>query len=272
MLDTDESDPRERLEESFTSPYDLDDEVWSALLDVFAAEYEELESALEEVLDQRFVATATGEQLDMIGDLFGMDRRTDESFADFRARVQTGLRRQITSGTIPEIIETLAVLMDVDEDEIQISEPEGETLTFEARIPATALIDSEVSRELMPKLLDEISAVGVNGRSVSFTFVGTGVFVTIGDPVEKKTTNIEGLSSSELNSLSGDWWVPGAYDSRTLNAGLFAISADGIENRTIGPVTGTVTIRGDDAGIATTNSEGLSSSELAALSENDWTL
>ena len=272
MLDTDQSESRQRLEQSFTSPYDLDDEVWSALLGAFAAEYEELESALEEVLEQRFVATATGEQLDMIGDLFGMDRRTDESFADFRARVQTGLRRQITSGTIPEIVETLGVLMDIDENEIRISEPADETLTFEARIPATALIDSEVSRELMPELLDEISAVGVNGRSVSFTFVDTGVFVAIGDPVENETTNSEGLSSSEMNSLSGDWWVPGAYNSRTFGAGLFAISADDVENRTIGPVTGTVTVRGDDVAIVMTNSEGLSSSELAALSENDWTL
>ena len=65
--------PAERLEELLKTPYDSEGEVWQALLTAFANEYEEFEQTLTEVQKQKFVETATGEPLNKIADLFGLN-------------------------------------------------------------------------------------------------------------------------------------------------------------------------------------------------------
>ena len=114
--------PRERLEESLTSPYDPEEQTWSALLTALANEFDDHEQTLDDVFVEKFIDSATGEQLNKIASLFEMERRGSETVAAFRARVKTGLRAQLTSATVDEIKEVAALLLNADTSEIILEE------------------------------------------------------------------------------------------------------------------------------------------------------
>jgi len=114
--------PRERLEESLTSPYDPEEQTWSALLTALANEFDDHEQTLDDVFVEKFIDSATGEQLNKIASLFEMERRASETVAAFRARVKTGLRAQLTSATVDEIKEVAALLLSADTSEIILEE------------------------------------------------------------------------------------------------------------------------------------------------------
>jgi len=114
--------PRERLEESLTSPYDPEEQTWSALLTALANEFDDHEQTLDDVFVEKFIDSATGEQLNKIASLFEMERRGSETVAAFRARVKTGLRAQFTSATVDEIKEVAALLLSADTSEIILEE------------------------------------------------------------------------------------------------------------------------------------------------------
>ena len=114
--------PRERLEESLTSPYDPEEQTWSALLTALANEFDDHEQTLDDVFAEKFIDSATGEQLNKIASLFEMERRGSETVAAFRARVKTGLRAQLTSATVDEIKEVAALLLSADTSEIILEE------------------------------------------------------------------------------------------------------------------------------------------------------
>ena len=114
--------PRERLEESLTSPYDPEEQTWSALLTALANEFDDHEQTLDDVFVEKFIDSATGEQLNKIASLFEMERRGSETVAAFRARVKTGLRAQLTSATVDEIKEVAALLLSADTSEIILEE------------------------------------------------------------------------------------------------------------------------------------------------------
>ncbi|RKS83331.1 hypothetical protein BDK61_2674 [Haloarcula quadrata] len=118
-----EQPARERLEASLKTPYPADGEIWSALITAFANEYDELEQVFADILAAKFVTSATGEQLDRLATIFDLERRTDEPDSVFRIRAQTALRSQLSSGTIDEIRETIAVLLDAEIDDVVVDEP-----------------------------------------------------------------------------------------------------------------------------------------------------
>ena len=82
----------------------------------------------------------------------------------------TVLRGQITSGTLNEIDDMIAALMDISRDEIAVSEPEEKIPTFETRIPRESLEKSGISSDL----LNDVSTAGVNGIPVLLTMLEIG--------------------------------------------------------------------------------------------------
>jgi len=120
---SDEETPLERLESLLKTPYDSESEAWQALLIAFANEYEEFEQVVVEVQKQKFVETATGEPLNKIADLFGLNRRQDETIDAFRVRVKAALRSQITTATVAEVRDIVALLLATDVNSVNVEEP-----------------------------------------------------------------------------------------------------------------------------------------------------
>ena len=181
--------PRERLEESLTSPYDPEEQTWSALLTALANEFDDHEQTLDDVFVEKFIDSATGEQLNKIASLFEMERRGSETVAAFRARVKTGLRAQLTSATVDEIKEVAALLLSADTSEIILEE----RFTFGAAqfyLDVGEVISGEdISEAEFINTISSVVAAGVGvgilvQKSVSDTLVLDDTQV-VGDRVEE---------------------------------------------------------------------------------------
>jgi len=181
--------PRERLEESLTSPYDPEEQTWSALLTALANEFDDHEQTLDDVFAEKFIDSATGEQLNKIASLFEMERRGSETVAAFRARVKTGLRAQLTSATVDEIKEVAALLLSADTSEIILEE----RFTFGAAqfyLDVGEVISGEdISEAEFINTISSVVAAGVGvgilvQKSVSDTLVLDDTQV-VGDRVEE---------------------------------------------------------------------------------------
>ena len=182
--------PRERLEESLTSPYDPEEQTWSALLTALANEFDDHEQTLDDVFVEKFIDSATGEQLNKIASLFEMERRGSETVAAFRARVKTGLRAQLTSATVDEIKEVAALLLSADTSEIILEE----RFTFGAAqfyLDVGEVISGEdISEAEFINIISSVVAAGVgvgilaHGQPESDTLVLDDTQV-VGDRVEE---------------------------------------------------------------------------------------
>lgn len=164
----DDGTSSERLKKSIKTPYPTDTEEgekWNALLTILASEFDEHDQALADVRDAKFVNSASEEELEALAELFELNRQTNESIAEFRARVKVALRSQTTSATLSEIREMIAVLMGIDRAAIDLKEPDSEILTLHPRIPADAVGQSDVRPSYLNNLLTDVSAAGVTADS-----------------------------------------------------------------------------------------------------------
>lgn len=168
-----ELDTRDRLEQSIKSPYDTDGEVWSALLTAISSEFNAHEDNVDDILDAKFVETASGEQLFKIASLFDMQQRDAETDNDFRLRVQTGLRSQLTSATVPEVREMVQVLFNITSDDFELVERAGidvdANASFQIRLLADTVGELNVRPSNLNPLLNTVSAAGVNGGAAFLT-------------------------------------------------------------------------------------------------------
>lgn len=81
-----------------------------ALLTAFVNQIQELEDVFFELLENRWLTTATGTQLDGIGKIVGLDRLwLDDD--DYRAALRAQIRLNRSSGTIPDNITILELLI-----------------------------------------------------------------------------------------------------------------------------------------------------------------
>jgi hypothetical protein len=172
------STPQERLEESLKTPYPVDGKVWGALIAALASEFDDFEATLEDVNVARFVATATGQRLDRLGDIFDIDRRTGESDDKYRIRIQVALRELLSSGTVQEIKSAIVVLLDVDGSEIVIDEPyDVESARIDVGVFERELEERGISITEFDDFVDGLAAGGVGIQTFAlgaFMYVSEG--------------------------------------------------------------------------------------------------
>lgn len=154
--------PRERLESNLKTPYLADGEIWSAMLAAFASEFEELETAIQDVLAVKFVTSAEGEALERLASIFEVERRTGEPDAKFRLRVQTALRAQLSSGTISEIRETISVLLETNIENVALREPfDVEPARIDIGVFESDLNERGITADEFSTFADDLAAGGV---------------------------------------------------------------------------------------------------------------
>jgi hypothetical protein len=199
-----DSNPRERLEESLKSPYPSDGEVWNALLAALSDEFNDFEDVLDEVDQKKFVETADGEQLNKIADMFGLDRRRDEALSQFRARIKSGLRSQLTSATISEIRDVVAVMLNTNPDNIDVEEPfdlEPATITLDV---SEQIADVDLSGSELINVADDIVAAGVSVGILAYH-------------EHSETVAIAGESSWVRDQIGPAYWNEGRWIIDTWN-------------------------------------------------------
>jgi len=151
-----------RLEQMFTSPYDTDGDNLNALITAFASEFDESEQVIKDILDQKFVESATGEYLNKIGSLFDFERRRDETEDAFRARIQTGLRAQLSSATIPEVKDVAALILDVNTNDFTVEERFDITNAEFSLDVSDYLDDAGLTPTEFIDIIDRVTAAGVS--------------------------------------------------------------------------------------------------------------
>lgn len=150
---------------------------FEALLSSYLAEIDEIETALWEIQENRWLDTAEGEQLDGLGRILGARRNGDDE--QYRLRLRARILILLSSGTIPQILRVFRLLVDADA-----------TITYTARYPAAyqvrisnqALEDYALTE--LSLALTETCPAGVNGQLLyqvsedadTFTFSSSSAF------------------------------------------------------------------------------------------------
>jgi len=191
-----EDTPRERLAANLKTPYSADEKYWSALLDAFAAEIEELERVRAQVRAAKFVDTADAASLERLATRFELERKTDEPLPEFRARVKVALRSQLSSASLSEIREVVTVLLDIEREAVRLREPDDKPAYLNARLSADVVGESDVS------------PASLNDSLLQTTAAGVGVKATlVAEPLEVTLR----LGSTEISEM---------YEAPTLEAAL----------------------------------------------------
>lgn len=156
------SDPEDRLKDALKSPYNPDGELWESLFSSFGDEFAEYEETIEEIERNKFIDTADAGPLERLASIFDIERRTNESLDSFRSRLKVALRKQITSATIDEVIEVVALLTGLDPSEVGIREPFDEIPTeIQLQGVEDAVADLDMSDAEFVAIVEEVVAVGV---------------------------------------------------------------------------------------------------------------
>jgi len=227
--------PRERLEESLTSPYDPEEQTWSALLTALANEFDDHEQTLDDVFVEKFIDSATGEQLNKIASLFEMKRRGSETVAAFRARVKTGLRAQFTSATVDEIKEVAALLLSADTSEIILEE----RFTFGAAqfyLDVGEVISGEdISEAEFINTISSVVAAGVGvgilvQKSVSDTLVLDDTQVVDDDVTETESFGFADTGTvSDVDPPTQAFWNDGVHNFDFYDTALASFLVEAFE-------------------------------------------
>jgi hypothetical protein len=156
------SDPKYRLEEVITSPYDTDAKTWNALLTGIGSHVEDIERVEDDIITATFVDDASGAQLDKLASFFDISRFAGEGDASFRMRMKVELQAQIASGTIPDIREVAAALLDVNSEGLRIEEPDDDRPSVRVAAPVDEFGMIVIPSDVLNDTLQQVSAAGVD--------------------------------------------------------------------------------------------------------------
>lgn len=288
MVEIDNNSPKDRLKESVTSPYDVEDSDLEALLEAIGNQFEDLEREREHVFNAKFVDEATGEQLEKLGEFVQISSRKGENESEFRQRIKSTTRSKLASGTYDEVEELISVLLDVNTSLVDIREfYNTDKPSFVVRLPVDAVGEKDINTRSIRPLINDVSAVGVNGQP---TLVVDPVEIQIAsgsvdiremfevpdgklklDPGNTTDAFLySGLSSARLNNLSGDGYRGIEQSATELPVGTETIITEEVINVQIGPTVANIGILSDTTISQILSNTGLSSNKLSRLSAPGW--
>lgn len=180
-----------------------DNSTFDGLYRTLAFELDDLNQTLEEVEESNFVLTAQGNSLDRIGELFDVARRTGESDEQFRLQIITRFAQSRGAGTIPDISQAFAQLLDVDEDDFELFEPDDEILVVEFAVDEFLIQDSGFDEERFFETLDTLLAAGVTLEGI---LIGTFEF-SVSEIIEDEVRGFSELDAEgNVNEEIGGRW------------------------------------------------------------------
>jgi len=156
-------EPTDRLKETFTSPYPIDDESteWHALVTALGKQFKDISDTKDDILKSRFIQDADGKQLEKLASIFELERRTGETDATLRTRIKAELRTQLASGTYDDILNTASALLETDVSTIDITERYDEGPRIVVSVEADDFAEISTPGDVWNELLSRVSAAGV---------------------------------------------------------------------------------------------------------------
>lgn len=132
-------------------------EILDRLFDDIGARFQELETQLFKLLDERHLLVAVGSQLDGIGEILGVDRIVGETDTDYRNRLIGQIAQLAKSGQIEPLIEATVNL--VDPTHVKIDEYYPATVQVDIQ-DDTDPVDSAEDADVIEQLT-RVKAAGV---------------------------------------------------------------------------------------------------------------
>ena len=132
---------------------DPDDPI-AALLRTLVSQLHRLDTEIDAIYDERFIDSATTHELGLLGANVGVQRRTGESDASFRARVRAGYRIAASDTTFEAVAQAARALLDADADDISLESPPttdggvGRVIAPDILIDESPLSKSEIEADL----------------------------------------------------------------------------------------------------------------------------
>ncbi|PKP60304.1 MAG: hypothetical protein CVT89_00030 [Candidatus Altiarchaeales archaeon HGW-Altiarchaeales-2] len=113
-----------KIAEKFPSLYrtwDKDSTIYN-IVRSFGTQLDEAEKDVDGILRSKWVDTAKGKDLEMLGKIYNMQRRANESDKDYRNRLKTAIQGFKGGGTINAVLTALIIVLNVGLTEIKIIE------------------------------------------------------------------------------------------------------------------------------------------------------
>ena len=141
------------------------------LVNIFIQEIQEIEDQLFELLDKRNVVDAEGAQLDILGDIVGINREGRDD-TEYRAAIQVQIQVNNTGGQEPAIAALLGVLTAALTIDIIEVFPAGLDISIDAQDVSTSTIQL-LRKAIAATISLQFSQVAVG--ETPFAFAGASV-------------------------------------------------------------------------------------------------
>ena len=153
----------DRLKENIKSPYPTEEgTVWHSILSTLGNEIDKLTDSQKDVLDSKTVDSASGKQLDFIGELTNTVRRTYETDEHFRYRIKLAMAKYLSGTTVGEIQNICGMLLNVPPRKIGIEEDfDSEYARFRVTMRRQYLKRREVTKDEFLGFVNQIRGAGI---------------------------------------------------------------------------------------------------------------
>jgi len=165
------------------------------LLEVLASENRRLDLEIESIYENRFVKTATGNELEKLGEYVGITRKTGEPDSKLRFRITGGFISQASDTTYDAFASAALVILDTNSGAVEFITPPDSVgpKIVELRVDGSIIDNHPLTLDELQVLLN--GALSVDARC---EIVVSGTFAFGGDDASLKGFN-EGTWSSTLN-------------------------------------------------------------------------
>lgn len=206
VFEIEDDEVRDRADDVMKTPFPTHDgTTWDKVLATILTNAEIQNELVADLVDERFVDTATQKQLGMIGELFGVDRRPDEGDVHFRARIKSQLPRNTTSTTIDEVLRISAELLNTDPQRLTLIEDHDvEPARFDIHVEDIVFDDSTITVSDFETLLQDVRAAGVKANATigqQFTHRSVDDY---DNGVNSADKAYGGYTDSSINSKTGE--------------------------------------------------------------------
>lgn len=164
------------------------------LIKILSTPAQELQDVLWELKTERWLSSAVGEQLDLIGQILGLPRNQGESDEDYRERLEFQVFINLSSGTPEQIIEATQTLT------------ESSYVRFFDVFPAFFQLEIDSQEDTLPSPVNDlneaifnISSAGVNYAPITTTYKSSQPFLLSGDLISQAFSVVPSIG--EQNNL-----------------------------------------------------------------------
>jgi hypothetical protein len=164
------------------------------LLQVSSKENKRINLDIETIYNNRFVTSATGDELEKIGELVGVRRKTAEGDKKLRKRIRGEFAAQASDTTFETFAVAALSILDADPDNISIEKPPTTVdKVVNLYVDGGILDDNPLSNTEITDLLDRTVSAGAK-----VNLIETGTFAFAGDNTNLKGWD-DGTWSSTIN-------------------------------------------------------------------------